>query len=68
MRNDPDYIQSRCTRGSIALCTATARLCSHSYLTVLDPPDRVVDNLLDEFLLGAMATFRVVAPWVVSTT
>jgi hypothetical protein len=34
----------------------------------LDPLDRVVVNLLDEFLLGAMATFRVAAPGVVSTT
>jgi hypothetical protein len=34
----------------------------------LDPLDRVVANLLDEFLLGSMATFRVVAPRVVSTT
>jgi hypothetical protein len=34
----------------------------------LDPLDRVVANLLDEFLLGAMATFRVTAPRAVSTT
>jgi hypothetical protein len=34
----------------------------------LDPLDRVVANLLDEFLLGAMATFRVAAPRAVSTT
>jgi hypothetical protein len=68
MRNDPDYVQSQCTQGSLALIMATARRCSYSSLTVLDPPDRVVDNLLDEFLLGAMATFRVVATSVVSTT
>jgi hypothetical protein len=68
MRNDPDYVQSRCTRGSLALSTAIARRCSHSFLTVLGLPDRVVDNLLDEFLRGAMATFRGVAPRVVSTT
>jgi hypothetical protein len=34
----------------------------------LHPLDRVVVNLLDEFLLGAMAAFRVAAPKVVSTT
>jgi hypothetical protein len=34
----------------------------------LNPLDQVVANLLDEFLLGAMATFRVAAPRVVSTT
>jgi hypothetical protein len=34
----------------------------------LDLLDGVVANLLDEFLLGAMATFRVAAPGVVSTT
>jgi hypothetical protein len=31
-------------------------------------PDRVTANLLDEFLLGAMATSRVAAPRVASTT
>jgi hypothetical protein len=31
-------------------------------------PDWVMANLLDEFLLGAMATFRVAAPRVASTT
>jgi hypothetical protein len=31
-------------------------------------PDRVTANLLDEFVLGAMATSRVAAPRVVSTT
>jgi hypothetical protein len=34
----------------------------------LDPLDRVVANWLDELLLGAMATFRVAAPRVVSIT
>jgi hypothetical protein len=34
----------------------------------LDPLDRVVANLLDEYLLGAMTTFQVAAPRVVSTT
>jgi hypothetical protein len=34
----------------------------------LDPPNRVVANLLDEFLLATVATFRVAAPGVVSTT
>jgi hypothetical protein len=34
----------------------------------LDPLDRVVVNLLDKFLLGAMAIFRVAAPKVASTT
>jgi hypothetical protein len=34
----------------------------------LDLPDRAMANLLEEFLLGAMATSRVVAPGVVSTT
>jgi hypothetical protein len=39
------------TRGSplFALCTATPRRCSHFSLTSLDPLDRVVATLLDEF-------------------
>jgi hypothetical protein len=53
MRSDPDYVQSRHSR---------------SFLTVLDPRDWVVDNLLYKFLHGTRATFRVVAPRVVSTT
>jgi hypothetical protein len=68
MRSDPDYVQSRCTRVSFALSMAIARRCAHSFLTVLDPRVRVVDSLLDKFLHGAMATFGVVAPRVVSTT
>jgi hypothetical protein len=68
MRSDPDYVQSRCTRGSFALSMAIARRCSRSFLTVLDPRLQVVDNLLDKFQHGARATFRVVAPRVVSTT
>jgi hypothetical protein len=68
MRSDPDYVQSRCTRGSFALSMAIVRRCSRSFLTVLDPRVRVVDNLLDKFLHGAIATFRVIAPRVVSTT
>jgi hypothetical protein len=39
-----------------------------SFPNSLDPLDRVVANLLDEFLLGAMATFRVAVPRAVSTT
>jgi hypothetical protein len=68
MRSNPDYVQSRCTRGSFALSLAIARRCSCSFLIVFDPRVRVVDNLLDKFLHGARATFRVVAPRVVSTT
>jgi hypothetical protein len=68
MRSDPDYSQSRCTRGSFALSMVIARRCSRSSLTVLDLRVRVVDSLLDKFLHGAMATFRVVAPRVVSTS
>jgi hypothetical protein len=34
----------------------------------LDPLGRVVATLLDEYPLGAMTTFRVAAPGVVSTT
>jgi hypothetical protein len=68
MRSDPDYVQSWCTRGSFALSMAITRRCSRSLLTVLDPRVRVVDNLLDKFLHGAMAASRVVAPRVVSTT
>jgi hypothetical protein len=34
----------------------------------LDLPDQAMANLLEEFLLGAMATFRVAARRVVSTT
>jgi hypothetical protein len=67
MRSDPDYVQSRCTQGIFSLSLAIAQRCSRSFLTVLDPRVRVVDNLLDKFLHGAMATFRVVAPRVVST-
>jgi hypothetical protein len=62
MRSDLDYIQSRClTHGNLATVLAF-------FPNSLDPLDRVVANLLDEFLLGAMATFRVAAPGVVSTT
>jgi hypothetical protein len=68
MRSNPNYVQSRCTRGSFALSMEIARRCSRTFLTVLDPRVRVVDNLLDKFLHGAMATFRVAAPRVVSTT
>jgi hypothetical protein len=39
-----------------------------SFPNSLDPLDRVVANLLDEFLREAMSTFRVAAPRVVSTT
>jgi hypothetical protein len=34
----------------------------------VDPLSRVVATLLDEYPLGAMTTFRVAAPRVVSTT
>jgi hypothetical protein len=34
----------------------------------LDPLSRVVATLLDEYPFGAMTTFRVAAPRVVSTT
>jgi hypothetical protein len=34
----------------------------------LDPLGRVVATLLDEYPLGAMTTFRIAAPSVVSTT
>jgi hypothetical protein len=68
MRSDPDYVQIRCTRGSFALSMAITRRCSRSLLTVLDPRVRVVDNLLDKFLRGAVATSRVVAPRVMSAT
>jgi hypothetical protein len=68
MRSDPDYVQSQCTRGSFALSMAIARRYSRFFLTVLDPRVRVVGNLLDKFLHGAMATLRVIAPRVVSTT
>jgi hypothetical protein len=68
MRSNPDYVQSRCTRDSFALSMAIARRRSRSLRIVLDPRLRVVDNLLDKFLHGARATFRVIAPRVVSTT
>jgi hypothetical protein len=70
MRSDLDYIQSRCSRVVLFFClehgipVTMLALFSSS----LHPLDRVVVNLLDEFLLGAMATFRVAAPRVVSTT
>jgi hypothetical protein len=46
-----DYTPSRRTRGSpfFALCTATPRRCSRSFLTSLDPLDPVVANLLDKY-------------------
>jgi hypothetical protein len=46
-----DYTPSRRTRGSpfFALRTATPRRCSRSFLTSLDPLDRVVATLLDEY-------------------
>jgi hypothetical protein len=68
MRSNPDYVQSRCTRGSFALKPGNCATMLAFFLTVLDPRVRVVVNLLDKFLHGAMATFRVVAPRVVSTT
>jgi hypothetical protein len=62
MRSDLDYIQSRCTLGSFIFS-----LLKHGNPTTLlaffpnrlGLPDRVLANLLDEFLLGATATSRV---------
>jgi hypothetical protein len=69
MRSDFDYTQSRRTRGSFfCLKHGNSAMMLASFPNSLYPLDRVVANLLDEFLLGAMATFRVTAPRAVSTT
>jgi hypothetical protein len=69
MRSDFDYIQSQCTRGTfVCLKHGNSATMLAFFPNSLDPLDRVAAKLLDEFLLGAMATFRVAAPRVVSTT
>jgi hypothetical protein len=72
MRSDLDYIQSRRTLGSfiffLCLKLGSPAMILAFFPIRLGPPDRVTANLLDEFLLGAMATSRVAAPRVMSTT
>jgi hypothetical protein len=71
MKSYFDYIPSRCSRGSfVFLCHKHGNPVTMLafFPNRLDLPDRVMANLLAEFLLGAMATSRVAAPGVVSTT
>jgi hypothetical protein len=70
MRSDFDYTQSRCTRGSFISCChmyGNSATMLAFFPNQLGPRDRVVSNLRDGFLLGAMATSRVAAPGVVTT-
>jgi hypothetical protein len=71
MRSDFNYTQSRCTRGSFIspyhMYGNPATMLAF-FPNWLGPRDRVISNLWDGFLLGAMATSSVAAPGVVSTT
>jgi hypothetical protein len=70
MRGDFDYTQVGALGVVLFFCLThgNSAMMLAFFPNSLDPLGRVMATLLDEYPLGAMTTFRVAAPRVVSTT
>jgi hypothetical protein len=70
MRSDFDYTRVDALGVVLFFCLthSSSAMMLAFFPNSLDSLSRVTANLLDEYPLGAMTTFRVAAPRVVSTT